>query len=283
MKQRREYLAGWMKVELLRGVAVDEIEEVYRVQDPNDRLPLFRDRRCPDLRPSSTQVLRSTLHVREWRCQRLKPDDSDTYYLVVTHLCAPWAGSLTDPYDHQRYAICLEMVDEGRLDLYNLVRQQVGRAAAADVRRDSDGRGALSVPGAPRGRGLLGLLAAAVRNEDAVLGPLRRTRLGSARTWRSAGHRVSSHIRRRPPPARGASRESSRNRPVRRAAGRRPEAETGPAVRRREGPGRDREPGAVRPRDMLASMPWRKRPSGSSVACCCTPRLLRRARAASGA
>lgn len=125
-RQRREYLAGRMKFDLLRNVPVDSIFEVYGAQE-EDREPMITDRRRASLRPGTNWVGHTTLQVREWRRQALDPDDPDVYHLVVTHTRQPWAATLAEPYETQRYAVCVELFDEGRvdLDLHAMIEQLV--------------------------------------------------------------------------------------------------------------------------------------------------------------
>lgn len=122
-RHRHDYLEGWYKVDLVRGMTVDEIEEVYRRQDPDDPSELIQNRRRLELRPTKNSVLSSTLQVRERAVHQLNPEDGDTYYLVLTHLAAPWSAA--DQYERQAYAVCVELAEEPEvdLDLYNLVRR----------------------------------------------------------------------------------------------------------------------------------------------------------------
>src|SRR5690606_15022460 len=83
-RQRREYLAGRVKFDLLRNVPVETIMDVYGTQ-AEDREPMINDRRRPSLQPGTNSVGHTTLQVREWAPQLLNPDDPEVYYLAVTH------------------------------------------------------------------------------------------------------------------------------------------------------------------------------------------------------
>lgn len=120
-RQRREYLAGSMKFDLLRAVDPDEIREVYARQE-GEREALIRDRREVKLKPGSTACGTSTLQVRSVRHQSLSVDDGDTYFLVVTHSSAPWAEG-----GEQRYAVVVVLEEEERedVDLYALLQARL--------------------------------------------------------------------------------------------------------------------------------------------------------------
>jgi hypothetical protein len=129
-RQRREYLAATMTFDLLRAVTVDQLQDIYRRQE-EEREDMLNDRRRVSLQPGTTRLSSSTLQVREWRPRQLLVDDGDTYYLVITHRRAPWG-----PDGAQTYAVAVELIDEGRvqLDLYGLVQQRVRVPARTRVR-----------------------------------------------------------------------------------------------------------------------------------------------------
>ena len=133
-RQRREYLAGTMQLDLYRNVDPDELAEILGRQD-EDAVDLIKDRRRVKLLPSVTQVRPSTLHVRRWSPQRLDVNDGDVYHLVVTHRTQVWARERFD-YDRQRYALAVTLQDEARvdLDLYAQVTQQVRVPARVRLR-----------------------------------------------------------------------------------------------------------------------------------------------------
>jgi hypothetical protein len=134
-RQRREYLAGTMQLDLYRNIGLEELAEIVARQNPEDPAPLVRDRRrVAGLRPGVSSVRYSTLHMREWAPLQLNVDDGDTYYLVATHRTQVWARN--SEYASQRYALAVTLEDQARLDLdlYALVTQQVRIATRARVR-----------------------------------------------------------------------------------------------------------------------------------------------------
>lgn len=133
-RTRREYVAGHLQVALLRNVREDEMLNIFRQQpsaqarnsDPSlTAVPLPQDRRRLGLYPGSNDVTRTTAYVSEFSTVQLQEDDGDTYYVAVTHQRSPWQN-LTG-YDEQKYAIAVELIDEGvpALDLHNLVRARL--------------------------------------------------------------------------------------------------------------------------------------------------------------
>ena len=119
-----------MTFDLVRAVSVAQLRDIYRHQG-GEREEMLNDRRRVSLQPGTTRLSSSTLQVREWRPRMMQVDDGDTYYLVVTHRRAPWG-----PDGAQTYAVAVELVDEGRiqLDLYGLVQQRVEVPARARIR-----------------------------------------------------------------------------------------------------------------------------------------------------
>jgi hypothetical protein len=140
-RQRREYLAGRIKLDLFRNIDLDQLRELMGRQNPDDRQELPGDRRRIQqrLRPTGNLVLGSTLQVRRWEvpgARSLDPDDGDTYHVVLTHVREPWADRLADEYTTQGYAVAVELWDRDRVDvdLYNLVQSQVRVPARLRVR-----------------------------------------------------------------------------------------------------------------------------------------------------
>lgn len=136
-RQRRDYLAGHLTMDLLRDISLHEIEEIYRRQDPKDRRPLINNRRrVKSLQPGPEAVLSNTLQVREWQPKRLKPADGEVYYLVIVHRAAPWAHLLPEPYEQQDYGLCVELCeqDDVDIDVYSLVRQQLEVRHEVEIR-----------------------------------------------------------------------------------------------------------------------------------------------------
>jgi len=134
-RQRREYLASTMQVDLFRAMPLDELQDLMGKQIRGNATPMIKDRRRVDLEPGPDHVRSSTLHVRSWEPKQLNVDDGETYYLVVTNTTRPWARHTTD-YPRQRYALAVVLEDEGRLDLdlYSLVTQQVQSEVRARLR-----------------------------------------------------------------------------------------------------------------------------------------------------
>lgn len=133
-RQRRDYLAASMQVDLYRAVDIAELARVVAAQVADDSSPPIEDRRhVTRLEPGVDSSRNATLQVRVWEPQRLNIDDGDTYYLVVRHTVATWARGW---WERQRYALAVTLEDEGRLglDLYAAVTQQVTVRSRARVR-----------------------------------------------------------------------------------------------------------------------------------------------------
>lgn len=125
-RQRREYLAGTMQVDVFRDIDADSLREMLAKQDPDDPQPLITGRQRLKLTPGSDSFLSSTLQVRSWSRRKTFVDDSDTFYVVVTHKAQTWARD--DPeYMRQRYALCVCLEDQHLVeaDLYQTVSQQL--------------------------------------------------------------------------------------------------------------------------------------------------------------
>jgi Subtilase family len=125
-RQRREYIAGSMQIDLYRAIDVDQLAKIMERQSKNDSRPPIDDRRRPDLIPGTNSHKSTTLLVRTWEPRKMNLDDGDTYYVVIVHRAQTWARERID-YQEQRYAIAAVLEDEGRIgiDLYTLVEQQV--------------------------------------------------------------------------------------------------------------------------------------------------------------
>lgn len=110
-RQRREYLAATMQVDLWRNIDFDQLRAMLRKQDPASKQAIISDRRRLTLEPGSSTHLASTVHVRQWEAVRSFIDDSDTFYVSVTHKTATWVRD--DPsYTTQRYALAVTLEDE---------------------------------------------------------------------------------------------------------------------------------------------------------------------------
>jgi hypothetical protein len=134
-RQRRDYLASTMQVDLFRAMSLDELRQLVGKQVRGNATPMITDRRRVSLEPGPDHVRSSTLHVRSWEPRQLNVDDGETYYLVVTNTTKPWARSKTD-YATQKYALSVVLEDEGRLDLdlFSLVTEEVQSKIRARVR-----------------------------------------------------------------------------------------------------------------------------------------------------
>lgn len=134
-RQRREYLAGAMQLDLYRAIDIEDLAEILCRQDPDAPNPLVNDRRhVQSLEPGVASLRSSTLQLRTWRPRRLNVDDGQSYLLAVTHRRQTWARGAD--YDHQKYALAVTIAEEARmnLDLYALVTQQIEVSARVRVR-----------------------------------------------------------------------------------------------------------------------------------------------------
>lgn len=135
-RQRREYLAGAMQLDLYRSIDIDDLAEILSRQDPEAPNPLISDRRrVKHLQPGIEGLRSSTLQVRSWEATQLNPDDGETYLLAVIHKTPAWARNAD--YQRQKYALAVTIADEARadLDLYALVAAQIRQPARIRVRR----------------------------------------------------------------------------------------------------------------------------------------------------
>jgi len=132
---RREYIAGNMSVELVRGVDEDDVARIYQIQptraqvNANPQLRRFNlptGNQRPSLSPGPRRLVSNTLIRRDFDGGTWDPDD-EHYFLVVTHTHSPWTQKQRNEYPDQRYALAVQLTDEGRthLDLHNLVRAEL--------------------------------------------------------------------------------------------------------------------------------------------------------------
>jgi len=144
LRSRREYMAGWMGVELVRGLTYEEVVQHYERQpsvaeveaDPSlirSNLPSGRLR--PGLAPTVRQLASSTLIRRDYVDQTWDPDD-ESYFLVVSHNLSPWTDRQRREHSHQRYSLAVQLVENDRLDLdlHALVRARLIARARGRVR-----------------------------------------------------------------------------------------------------------------------------------------------------
>jgi hypothetical protein len=134
-RSRREYIAGNMTVELVRGLDENVVARHYQLQPTTaqaeanpqlQRLSLPTGNRRPSLHPGPTRLASNTLIRRDFDGGSWDPDD-EHYFLVVTHNHSPWTQKQRNEYSRQRYALAVQLTEEGRtdLDLHNLVRAEL--------------------------------------------------------------------------------------------------------------------------------------------------------------
>lgn len=134
-RQRREYLAATMQVDLYRDVSLDELQEILRKQQDSDRLDLINDRRRPKLLPGSDSVGSSTLQLRKWVAKNSFVNDDEIFYVAVTHRAATWARD-DAAYREQSYALTVTLEDRHlvQADLHQMLTQQVRIPAKLRIR-----------------------------------------------------------------------------------------------------------------------------------------------------
>ncbi|WP_083933320.1 S8 family peptidase [Kribbella catacumbae] len=141
-RERREYIAGSMSVEFVRGISVAEIESIYRRQPTRAeaaagggvRMDLPSGENRPLLNPGQQVLSSTTLLRRDFIDGPWDPDHGD-YFLVITHSRSPWTERQKQSYANQSYAVAIEIADESRndLNLYALMRARL--AARIRARR----------------------------------------------------------------------------------------------------------------------------------------------------
>jgi hypothetical protein len=134
-RQRREYLAGAMQLDLYRAIDIDDLVDIVSRQDPDDPNPPIRDRRrVSHLKPGVDSFRSSTLQLRTWQARQLDLNDGETYLLAVTHRTQTWARN-TD-YERQKYALAVTVADEARtdVDLFALITERIRLPAQVRVR-----------------------------------------------------------------------------------------------------------------------------------------------------
>lgn len=134
-RQRREYLASSMKLDIYRDIDPDELAEMLIKQDPDDAQDLIKDRRRLKMTPGSNSFTNSTLQLRQWTARNSFTDDDETFFVVVTHKAQTWARSHTD-YETQSYALTVTLEDQYlvQADLHQLLTQQVRVPARVRIR-----------------------------------------------------------------------------------------------------------------------------------------------------
>lgn len=134
-RQRREYLAATMQLDLYRDVDPDDLAAILERQDRDDTHATITDRRRLKLQPGSDSVRSSTLQRRTWTATRSFVTDADIFYVAVTHRAATWARDDPD-YATQRFALTVTLEDKElqRADLRALLVEHVRLPARARVR-----------------------------------------------------------------------------------------------------------------------------------------------------
>ncbi|RSM82850.1 subtilase [Kibdelosporangium aridum] len=135
-RQRREYLAATMQVDLYRNIDPDELQEMLSRQDPDNPQEFINDRRRrPPLDPGSSVVASSTLQVRRWTARNSFINDDEIFYVAVTHRAATWARNVTN-YQEQSYALTVTLEDQSLVeaDLHQLLTHQVRVPARIRIR-----------------------------------------------------------------------------------------------------------------------------------------------------
>lgn len=136
---RREYVAGTMMVDFVRGLSLQEVQDTYARQPTRaaaEADPTLVRRQLPDpehrpvMVPGVTVLESSTLIRREFINGAWDVEHGD-YFLVVTHNQSPWTSAQRGDYSEQRYALAVEIADQAgsSLDLYAAIRARLrGRA-----------------------------------------------------------------------------------------------------------------------------------------------------------
>jgi len=132
---RREYIAGTMSIEFVRGLSMQDVQAIYARQpsiaaaalDPRlTRHALPDNDRRPIMSPGSTTVESNTLIRREFLNGQWDPDDGD-YFLIVAHNQSAWTAAQRKSYSEQPYALAVEIAEEteSALDLYAAIRARL--------------------------------------------------------------------------------------------------------------------------------------------------------------
>ena len=142
-RARREYVAGRMTVELVRGLSEAEVRETYSRQPSRAQLaeddslqwrPLPDAEHRPPMEPGISEVDSNTLIRRDYINGTWDPDHRD-YFLVIAHNQSRWTAAQRAGYPEQRYALAVEITEEGAsdLNLYQAVQTQIRARARARV------------------------------------------------------------------------------------------------------------------------------------------------------
>lgn len=125
-RQRREYLAGTMKIEVYRDIDPAELAQILQRQDPDDPSDPIRDRRKLIFKPGVNTFTHSTLQLRKWVGKQSFPNDASTFYIAVTHKAQTWARDNPD-YAQQDYGLAVTLEDQhlATANLYEILRSKL--------------------------------------------------------------------------------------------------------------------------------------------------------------
>jgi len=143
-RSRREYMAGSMYVELVRGMSFEEVAAHYERQpsiaeveaDPRlIRRELPGRGLRPRLSPGREFLSGSTLVRQDYVDEAWDPDLVG-YFLVVSHSRARWSSRQQREYATQSYSLVVELSDQGRpeLNVHGLVAARLQERARAEQR-----------------------------------------------------------------------------------------------------------------------------------------------------
>ena len=142
-RRRREYIAGTMAIEFVRGLGYDEIERIYARQpsvsevasNPTlERLALPAGDLRPPMIPNVRRLESNTLIRRNFDAGQWDPDH-ESYHILVTHNRSSWTAAQQRGYDVQTYSLAIEVADETRtsLDLYALMQNRLRLRARSRI------------------------------------------------------------------------------------------------------------------------------------------------------
>lgn len=134
-RQRREYLAAAIQLDLYRDIDPDDLAAILERQDRDDSRAPITDRRRLTLRPGSNSLRSTTLQRRSWTATNSFANDADVFYVAVTHRAATWARD-TPEYTTQDYALTVTLEDQQlqRADLRALLVDHVRLPARVRIR-----------------------------------------------------------------------------------------------------------------------------------------------------
>ncbi|MCC8906410.1 S8 family serine peptidase [Curtobacterium sp. GD1] len=156
-RSRRNYTAGHIDIDFVRGHSLEEVVAMYERQpsmkaaeaDPTlVRLELWPKKERPDLTPGKQQMQSNTLTVREYfRPEGGWYEEHEHYFLLLTHTHNPRTQEQRSKYPSQAFALAVELTDLGRpdLDVHALtaakLRDQAQQSADSTARATGRSRG----------------------------------------------------------------------------------------------------------------------------------------------